>query len=594
MKKRMVYICGIFPLILLYIWTPIATAQNRFNMSYLYFGRPDTYVDEVNGAQNAIGMVAPNYFDLNTDGTLVVKSNYSKQFVDEMHSRGIKVVPFVSNNYDRTLGRAALTNRETLSTQIASAVQNLSLDGVDIDIENLTNADRDNNTDLMRLLRNKIPTTKQVSIAVAANPYGWTTGWQGSYDYAKLAQVLTGTGDYLMIMAYDESWEGSDPGPVSSLSFFEKSIVYALNKGVPSSKVVVGLPFYGRVWKLEDYNKRQTDLQTNPSALIDPIAILGTGIPHSKVATLQTNYHGQVTFDTPSQTPLLKFTIQPGDPSITISFKQFTQGNYVLWYDNEPAIKKKLELVQKYNLKGTGSWSLSLEDPAMWSYYSNWLNGLYATPGTTPSPPSSTTKPPVSSTTPPPPTSGTETHFADVPSGNWAENYIYDVESRGWMLGTGDSNFSPDAPLSRAQGATILVRALGYDQASPTTSFPFTDVPSNYWARKYIHLAKEKGLINGISETTFEPDAPLTREQMAKMLNNLLKYANAPLPAYSPYADLSTNRWSYQSIINMTQKKVFSGFVEGSRTYFKPEDQTTRAQMATLMSRLGPDIDKLK
>ena len=321
MKKRMAYICSIFPLILLSIWTPMATAQNRFNMSYLYFGRSDTYVDEVNGAQNSIGMVAPNYFDLNTNGSLVIKTNYSKQFVDEMHGRGIKVVPFISNNFDRTLGRAALTNRETLTTQIADAIQSLNLDGIDIDIENLTQVDRDNNTDLMRLLRSKIPPTKQVSIAVAANPYGWNTGWQGSYDYAKLAQVLTGAGDYLMIMDYDESWEGSDPGSVSSFNFFEDSILYALNKGVPSSKVVVGLPFYGRVWKLEDFNKRRTDLQSNPNAPIDPNAILGTGIPHWRVATLQTNYHGQVTFDPTSQTPILNFTIQPRDPGITISFK---------------------------------------------------------------------------------------------------------------------------------------------------------------------------------------------------------------------------------------------------------------------------------
>ena len=111
---------------------------------------------------------------------------------------------------------------------------------------------------------------------------------------------------------------------------------------------------------------------------------------------------------------------------------------------------------------------------------------------------------------------------------------------------------------------------------------------------KVYSSGKGKGLISGISATTFEPDAPLTREQMAKMLNNLLKYANAPLPAHSPYADLSPDHWSYQVIINMTQKNVFSGFVVGSTTYFKPIDQITRAQMAALMSRLGPDIGTIK
>ena len=183
--------------------------------------------------------------------------------------------------------------------------------------------------------------------------------------------------------------------------------------------------------------------------------------------------------------------------------------------------------------------------------------------------------------------------FSDVIN-HWAQSNIYSVQSTGWMVGTSSSTFSPDAPLTRAQGATILVRALGYDNANPTTTFPFTDVPSSYWARKSIHLAKEKGLITGTSLTTFNPEAPLTREQMAKMLDNLLKYSNSSLPTTSPYSDVAYGRWSYQSIINLTDHKVFSGINQGGRLYFQPLGQTTRAQMATLMSRLATDIEGMK
>lgn len=539
-KKRILFTV-LFFLFQIFLIPAIGLAENRFNMSYLYFGSPDTYIEKVDVTHNSLSMVAPNYFELNPDGSLLVTGKYNGQFVTEMHSRGIKVVPFLTNNWDRTDGRAALTNREALSTQIANAVRDLNLDGVDMDIENLTEIDKDNYTDFMRLLRSKIPSTKQVSIAVAANPSGWTQGWQASYDYLKLSQVLTGSRDYLMIMAYDESWEGSDPGPVASLSFMEKSIKYALNKGVPPGKIVCGLPFYGRFWKSDG-------------------TIVGTGISHWQVYELQNKYQGQITYDTTSQTPKMTFTIHPGDPGSTISYKQLTTGDYQVWFDNETSIKKKLDLVRQYNLKGSGSWSLTQEQESMWDYYSLWLNGLF---------------------------------FSDVLN-HWAQSYIYTVQAKGWMVGTSSSTFSPDEPLTRAQGATILIRALGYDQATPTTPFPFTDVSSSYWARKYIHLAKEKGIINGTTLTTFEPDAPLTREQMAKMLNNLLKYSDVPLPASSPYSDLTNDRWSYQAIINLTEHKIFSGFIEDNHLLFKPIGQTTRAEMATLMSRLVIDIEALK
>ncbi|HBI05303.1 MAG TPA: glycoside hydrolase [Paenibacillaceae bacterium] len=530
----------IFFLLLFYLEPTVALGQNRFNMTYLYFGRTDQYVEFVDNARRSVGTISPNYFEINDDGSLKMTAKYNKQFVDEMHRRGIKVVPFISNHWDRALGRVALGHRVNLSTQIANAIRDMNLDGVDVDIENLTEVDRDANTDFMALLRSKIPITKEVSIAVAPNPYDWKNGWQGSYDYPRLAQVLTGSRDYLMIMAYDESWEGSDPGPVASLPFVDKSIQYAINKGVPRSKIVLGLPFYGRFWKTDGTLK-------------------GVGISHWQVYDLMDRYQGTVTMDSSSQTPRFDFTIGPGDPPSTIAYKTLTTGNYTVWFDNEASLKKKLDVVRKYNIKGTGNWSLSQEEDSMWDYYSLWLNGLF---------------------------------FSDIQS-HWAKSYIQTVQGKGWMVGVSSSRFAPDSPLTRAQGATILVRALGLENASPKTSFPFRDVSSSHWARKYIHLAKEKGIISGMSETSFAPDTPLTREQMAKMLNNLMQYSNSALPSSPPYADVSPDRWSYQVIVNLSQRKIFSGVSTSAGLFFKPTGRTTRAEMATLMSRMATDIESL-
>lgn len=99
--------------------------------------------------------------------------------------------------------------------------------------------DRDAYTDLVRLLREKLPADKEVSVAVAANPNGWTKGWHGTYNYKELAKYAS----YLMIMAYDESYEGGPEGPVASIGFVDRSIQYALKQGVPADKVVLGVPF---------------------------------------------------------------------------------------------------------------------------------------------------------------------------------------------------------------------------------------------------------------------------------------------------------------------------------------------------------------
>ncbi|MEK5444542.1 cell wall-binding repeat-containing protein [Fredinandcohnia sp. FSL W7-1320] len=332
--------------------TPKASAATDFNMGYLYFGSTDSFITQVDRTQGVINETAPSYFDLNADGTLKITSKMDKDnaFVKEMHKRGVKVVPFVSNHWDRDIGRAALANRELLSSQIAKAVIDNNLDGVNVDIENVSDIDRNNYTDFVRLLREKLPADKSVSVAVAANPNGWTKGWHGSYDYQKLAQYS----DYLMIMAYDESWQGSEPGPVASISFAECSIKYALAQGVPSSKIVLGLPHYGRYW-------------------IEGQAAGGYGISNSRVEEIIKKYNGKVTFDVKSQSPKATVIIKEGDPATIINGKALAAGTYTIWYENAQSIKAKVDLVDQYNIKGTGSWSLGQENTALWSEFKEWI-----------------------------------------------------------------------------------------------------------------------------------------------------------------------------------------------------------------------------
>ncbi|MRG87485.1 glycosyl hydrolase family 18 protein [Salinibacillus xinjiangensis] len=321
-----------------------------FNMTYLYFGNTQSYITQIDRTQNNLNLVSPSYFDLNTDGSLKITQQFDPTFIREMHNRGIKVVPFLSNHWDRNLGRAALQNRERLSQQIADFIINNNLDGVQVDIENVSDIDRENYTDLVRLLHEKIPKDREVSVAVAANPNGWTKGWHGSYDYKELAKYAS----YLMIMAYDESYTGGPEGPVASYPWVERSIQYALNQGVPEGKIVLGIPFYGRYWK-------------------EGAATGGDGISNKRVDELLARYGGTVTYDEKGKSPKATIVIKQGDPTTTIAGKTLGPGTYHIWYENSESIKAKIDLVHKYNIKGTGSWSLGQENPVIWNDYKTWM-----------------------------------------------------------------------------------------------------------------------------------------------------------------------------------------------------------------------------
>jgi spore germination protein YaaH len=201
-------------------------ASEVVNLGYLYFGSTKEYANVVNSTGHAVNIVSPSYFDINPDGTLKLTYQVDQNFIDTMHRQGVRVVPFLSNHWNREVGRAMLQNKELAARQLADAIERYNLDGVNVDIENVTAQDRENYTEFVRLLRQFIPNHKEVSVAVAANPNGWETGWHGSYDYTELANIA----DYLMIMAYDESYEGGEPGSVASHSWVEKSIQYAVSE----------------------------------------------------------------------------------------------------------------------------------------------------------------------------------------------------------------------------------------------------------------------------------------------------------------------------------------------------------------------------
>ncbi|MDD9271045.1 S-layer homology domain-containing protein [Paenibacillus sp. GCM10023248] len=509
-----------------------SSAQGKFNMSYIFFGNPSSYTAQVDKSGQTLDVVSPSYFHLQSDGSLELSATIQASFISDMHARGKRVVPFLSNDFDRALGEKAIDNREALANQIVQAIQTYNLDGIQFDIENVDGAYRDGYTDLVKKLRNKLPSGKEVSVAVAANPTGTTGSWIGLYDYKGLGAVA----DYLMVMAYDESYPGDPtPGPVASLPFVEKSIQYAVSQ-VPAEKVVLGVPFYGRYWN------------QNPASN-------GAGVTSQMVQKLISTYKGSVQYDRASQSPVASFTIREEDTATSINGQPLEPGDYTVWFENEQSMKEKLKLVSKYKLKGTGSWSLNQETADTWGYFGLWADGFY---------------------------------FTDMQK-HWAQDAVLAAANRGWMLGPAADRFAPDAALTRAEAATIMVRVLGLEGES-AGSGSFTDVPATHWAWQDIQLAKKGGLIEGISADRFAPDQIMTREQMSMLLSRALHLTSQGGSASAKrFSDVPADRWSAEAIAAMSSNGLVDGFANGT---FRPGASLTRAEMAALLSRAQPLLTK--
>ncbi|PYG85620.1 spore germination protein YaaH [Ruminiclostridium sufflavum DSM 19573] len=495
------------------------------SIAYLFAGNTTTYIKNVERTGTNIQTVCPDYFEINSDGTLKNTIKVDPLFVQTMHAKNIKVVPYLSNNWDRSLGRAAVANRKSFCAELAGQITALQCDGVNIDLQNLTESDKDNLTDFIRLLRAALPSGKAIMVCVAPNPWNTTTGWQGSYDYAALGNLS----DRLFIMAYDEHYTGGTPGAVASFSFVEKSVSYAV-KYVQPSKIILGIPFYGRYWKQGS--------QTG-----------GYGITVSDAERLVSSYTAKSWYDETAQCARATLTISETDNALIWGTNKLSAGIYDIWYENEASIEKKLSLVSKYKLGGAGSWALGQEPDHFWQNYSAWLIG----------------KP-----------------FIDIDN-NWAQSFIIALYEKDIISGMPGNRFEPNGYLTRAQAAVLLVKMLGLQNETAETA-PFTDTVG-HWAEKGISTAKKYGIFEGYGKNLFKPNQKITREEFAVICDKVLFSPDTVDFSEKLYSDVSPekNTWSNKSIIVLSMNDILSGYTDGT---FRPRNNITRAEAVRVISGL--------
>ena len=167
--------------------------------------------------------------------------------------------------------------------------------------------------------------------------------------------------------------------------------------------------------------------------------------------------------------------------------------------------------------------------------------------------------------------------FYDVPNGAYFYEAVKWAVKNGITTGVGNDLFAPEQPCTRAQIVTFLWRAAGSPEPKAMSSF--TDVPANAYYAKAVAWAVENGITNGMTETTFAPNATCTRGQSVTFLYRALKGTAGTI---SSFADVPANAFYADAVGWALSQKVTDGT---SNTTFSPDDNCTRGQIVTFLYR---------
>lgn len=186
--------------------------------------------------------------------------------------------------------------------------------------------------------------------------------------------------------------------------------------------------------------------------------------------------------------------------------------------------------------------------------------------------------------------------FTDVAEDAWYHDYVYDLVYRGVVNGMTATTYEPEGKLTRAQFVKLLACSLADAETLKTYEgkHPFKD-SEGHWAEAYIAWAKDKGIVEGVSATEFDPEAPITREQMATIfgryaLKQGIELPKDAAPAESfPDAD-KISEYAREFVELMRIAGILNGYEDGT---FRPQNTATRAEAAKLFSLFLSITDKL-
>lgn len=275
--------------------------------------------------------------DANTGNAITTHNWLTANVVTTAQANGVDVnlCATLFSNHATLLGNA--TSKQTLISNLISLVQQRNAKGVNIDFEGVPSAQSAAFTafmiDLCNQMHAAVPNS-EVSVALPA------VNWSGVYDVASMASYV----DLFCIMGYDYYWSGSTTaGPTDPLFNFQtsynytlsKSITYYLNNGVPASKLILGLPYYGREWP--------TSSSTVPSST----TANGVSRTYDFVRANSTGNYNTAQWDANSFTPYYVYN---------------SGGWNQCFIDNAYSLGKRYDIVNQRDIAGIGIWALGYDD----------------------------------------------------------------------------------------------------------------------------------------------------------------------------------------------------------------------------------------
>ena len=175
--------------------------------------------------------------------------------------------------------------------------------------------------------------------------------------------------------------------------------------------------------------------------------------------------------------------------------------------------------------------------------------------------------------------------FTDI-AGHWGESAIREAAARKLVTGYPDGTFRPNSEVTRAEFLVMLARALGWEVKTPTKELPFADADRiGPWAAGAVEAALDRGVVGGYPDGAFRPDAPVTRAEMAAMIARALGFADmAGGPdALTPFADdADIPAWAKGAVESLRQLGLLQGRADGR---FAPDAPLTRAEAAAVLLR---------
>ena len=318
-------------------WGEEKQIDGKVDMFWDYFSQYVQAPDRTGQKVEGVNVVSPSFFYLDEDGELNENvGNSGLAYIEWAHSNGYKVWPMISNADAGIKVTSSILNsytkRQNLIQEIVEMCVKYEIDGVNIDFENMYEADKDKYS---RFIIELVPRMQEMGLVTSVDvtaPDG-DPNWSLCYD----RNVLGDVADYLVFMAYDQYGTSSTkPGTTAGYNWVETSLKKIIEYDeVDTEKIILGMPMYTRIWTI----KQDGTVSSSVVNMVDVNKSIPTGVEKQWDDTLKQYY------------------------------VEYKSGNTTkkMWIEDGTSIAAKVSLVTQYNLGGTACWEKDRETSNVWT-----------------------------------------------------------------------------------------------------------------------------------------------------------------------------------------------------------------------------------